>query len=118
VRIWTAQFGYDGQDRVDITRGSAAGVRAFAPSWKLVSGVKDGSLSWGRYTELYLEEMRVSWIDQRKWWARLLRMPSVTLVCYCKFTPEHQCHRFLLADILVQIQQRYGVPVERMGERP
>lgn len=60
--IATARIGYRGcaDERVlDTTVKSGMGLGAvFAPTWKLVMGVKRGELSWSAYVEGYTALMR------------------------------------------------------------
>jgi len=107
VKIWTARVDYKGEDRLDITIKKDINP-AFTPTWKMVSGHKNKIISWEEYTRLYLEKMRVSYMHNRVEWNKILNMEEVTFVCFCK---AKQCHRYLLADLFVNLGATY------MGER-
>jgi len=91
---------------LDVTvKSSSSWASAFAPTWEMVSGHKDGSLSDREYERLY-----TSILDQvgeepfRKLYEHGVDKGSrLTLLCYCpggKF-----CHTHLLIDYAVK---RYG----------
>ncbi len=98
LEVYTSRVSYRGRDRFDITVKS--GVEAFAPTWGMVRGFKNGSISEEDYTEKYLEMMRKSKEERPEIWRELLEKDRVVLVCYCK--AGEFCHRLLLADILVE----------------
>lgn len=107
LKVWTAQFRYKGDDRLDIT--VKTGNKAFSPVWSMVMGHKNGTLTDEQYTDLYIKRMRYSYKKYGDEWAKLLQMEEVTLVCFCK--AHDFCHRYLLADILVKCGAKY------MGEK-
>lgn len=135
VTIHTARYNYRGADRFDITirgarearrRGHAAPGEVFAPPlwlWsyakythKLPPGVDpppDASVPGGDifdwYAEHYLTAMRASYKAHRPAWDALLGREEATLVCFC--ADPAQCHRGLLAGILVRCGATY------LGER-
>lgn len=89
---------------IDIT--VKTGLQTFAPTWEMVIGLKKGKISWKQYKELYLEKMRDSYRKHRPTWERLLKRDKVVLACYC--AKPDQCHRSILADILVKLGAEYG----------
>lgn len=104
MKVYTAQFGYRGEDRLDIT--VKLGEKAFAPSWDMVLEYKKGALSEAQYEELYLERMRRSYVANRAAWDNVLKMERVVLVCFCR--AGDFCHRVLLAKIFEKLGAKYG----------
>lgn len=94
--VWTAQYSYNGPDRLDVT--VKTGIKAFAPTWEMVLRYKSGVLSNVQYEEQYIALLRRSWRENRTEWQKLLRMSEVTLVCFCK--PGNFCHRVLLGKVM------------------
>ena len=110
VKLYTAQYRYSGNDRLDITvKGKDPVGRIFAPTWKMVMGSKEGIISWTEYQEMYREMMQASYRQHRDIWNSILNRHEVTLVCFCK--ADSTCHRYLLADYLTKLGAEY------MGER-
>lgn len=98
LKIYTSQFRYSGDDRLDITVKS--GRKEFAPTWDMVMGHKSDALSDEDYIVMYKQLMNQSYKNNRKVWKELLNRDSVTLVCYCakgKF-----CHRVVLAEMMAK----------------
>ena len=82
---------------LDITVKS--GDKVFAPTWRIVMALKNGEISWKEYEAEYRQMMQRSQNAFKDHWIELLQKDSVTLICYCQ-KPE-QCHRSLLAEMLV-----------------
>ena len=57
LKVYTAQYGYRGKDRLDITVKS--GDRTFAPTWDMVMDYKSGKITQEEYTEMYYDLMRM-----------------------------------------------------------
>lgn len=50
MKLYTAQYSYSQNDRLDITvKGKDPVGRVFAPTWKMVMQSKEGRLSWDDY---------------------------------------------------------------------
>lgn len=115
LHVWTARISYPMvPDRLDITRRAAEkdpnGPGApFAPSRLIVTWVRRGVIDWdgriGSYVELYTDEMRKSYVQNRAAWDALLARSEVTLCCFC--TQHLLCHRSLLARILERLGAVY-----------
>lgn len=103
LKVYTSQYRYSGNDRLDITVKS--GDKTFAPTWKMVIGHKRCSMSNELYIELYLQLMRKSYKKYKAKWQELLNQETVTLVCFCG--KGNFCHRYLLANILVKLGAEY-----------
>jgi uncharacterized protein (DUF3820 family) len=110
VKIYTAQYRYSGEDRLDVTvKGKDPVGRIFTPTWKMVMGSKEGKISWDEYRKMYREIMQDSYRQHRDTWNSILNRDEVTLVCFCK--ADSTCHRYLLADYFTKLGAEY------MGER-
>ena len=106
--VYTSQFRYNGERRLDITAGKGSDL--FRPDWEQVKAFKSGNMSEKEYTDYYHEKMVKSYKEGRSSWDRLLKCDWVVLVCYCR--ADTFCHRYLLADYL----QKCGAIYE--GEIP
>ncbi|MDD4274017.1 MAG: DUF488 family protein [Desulfobacter postgatei] len=106
MKLYTAQYKYAGDDRLDITvKGKDPIGRCFAPTWKMVMG----SISWDEYKQMYRELMQKSYQGKLSAWNDILGRDEVTLVCFC--ASGTNCHRYLLAGYLEKLGAEY------MGER-
>jgi hypothetical protein len=108
VKIWTAQYAYSGEDRFNITIGANINT-AFAPTWEIVTGLRNKIISEDEYTRRYLRLMRISYMHHRGEWNKILNMDEITFVCFCK--ANSFCHRYILANLFV------GMGATYMGER-
>jgi len=110
MKLYTAQYRYTGEDRLDITiKGKDPIGRFFAPTWKMVMASKEKKFSWDEYKSMYRELMRKSYLENRNIWDEILMQEEVTMVCFCK--AGMNCHRYLLAGYLEKLGAEY------MGER-
>ena len=110
MKLYTAQYRYSGNDRIDITvKGQDPIGKCFAPTWKMVMASKEKRLSWDEYKQKYKNLMQKSYLQNYHIWNDILNRKEVTLVCFCK--PGTSCHRYLLADYFEKIGAAY------MGER-
>ena len=106
LEVWTAQYRYNGPDRLDITAKSKDPLgKYFAPTWDLVLRYKDKSISEEEYTQEYLELMHNVYRKYPNVWRQLLSRKRVVLVCFCR--PNTFCHRILLARILEKLGATY-----------
>lgn len=88
-----------------------SGAVQTAPTWAMVRGIKQGTLSEAAYTRLYYARLDYWWDRDPLFFEELLTYPSLALGCYCR--PGTFCHRHLLVSYLTQTgQAHYG------GERP
>lgn len=103
LRFYTAQMAVaaklSGMYTLDITvKGRHPIGSAFAPTWNIVMGHKEGRITDEQYTEVYWQLMRKSWQNNRGIWNTLLKdTKEVVLLCYCR--PGNFCHRLVLANI-------------------
>lgn len=91
-----------------------SGNRLFAPSWEMVMGHKEGTISDAEYTATYLARMAKSRLEHPAGWATLLDHTKVAVMCYC--TPGKFCHRHLFVPIMKQYLEDQGHTVQLMGE--
>lgn len=101
-----------GIELIDTTVKS--GDPIFAPTWDIVSAVKEGRITPEQYTEVYLELMRKSFKEHRDAWLALLSKPVIAIACYCKTGAF--CHRHLLLSYLEKACQFFGIPYTLAGE--
>ena len=97
--IYTAHYRWPAKDRTDITvKGQDPIGRYFAPSWDMVKGVKDGTMTEQEYIDRYLQILKNV---PTKAWDWLLSEETRTFVCFCN--KEEFCHRNILLNYLLQI---------------
>ena len=99
-------------DALDITVKS--GDPCFAPTWSMVMGYKDGSLTEADYTEAYTRLMRQSLKDNPDRWLQVAQSRTVTFLCYCKAGTF--CHRYILVDLMTKYAESIGIDVFYAGE--
>lgn len=104
--IWTAQYRYKGVGRLDVTvKGRDPLGRVFAPTWDLVMGVKNGTLTEEEYSQSYkghinhIFSIKPRHVAVQQIIDKHAEIGTLVLVCFCR--PYSFCHRYLLADILV-----------------
>lgn len=119
IKIWTLQVGSwrlardKGIPYFDIT--VRTGIKAFAPTWDMVSSYKAGALSEADYTSAYKQLMRKSIVSHQKYWDELNDVPEFAIMCYCP--PGSFCHRLLLAQYLkAYLESKFDTEVVLMGE--
>lgn len=104
AKIFTASIPQQkGKKYLDITVKS--GDKTFAPTWKMVMGLKNGEITREQYIEEYTEMMRKSYKENRDRWEEVLGLDEVVLACYCK--PDQFCHRVLLAKMMEKCGAEY-----------
>ena len=112
--LYTAQYRYPGQDRLDITvKGNNVAGKIYAPTWQMVQAVKEKTITEEEYTGRYYNLLIERWKTNGEEMMRLVNMVSdrdMTLVCFCPSGAF--CHRHLLVEFL-----RHNWAVEYGGER-
>ena len=89
---------------VDITRKSADGRIAvqLAPEWLWINGMKNGTMCYKDYIQLYLDKLVnlnkdiADWLEEK---AGLEK--TITFVCYCP-NDNVECHTYLAALFFVR----------------
>ena len=104
MKIYTAQYNYSGDDRLDITvKGNTSPGSVLAPTWEMVRGLQQGKLNQWDYTikyfSLLMSRIYASGYVYRVQLEEIVtNRQQLTLVCFC---PSGQfCHRILAAHML------------------
>ena len=88
---------------LDITVKSAGGwARAFTPTWPMVMGYKQGTISDQEYTQAYLkiiERAQLTIVSELVQYGRAMG-DRVTFLCYCK--DGAFCHTHILIEYLTR----------------
>lgn len=99
IKLKREQYRYNEKDRLDVTvKGAKGFAKWLAPTWKMVMGHKDGSLSDEEYIKMYLSKLEgtpsfvISELEKLG--------PEITFVCFC--ANGSFCHTYLLMDYLVE----------------
>lgn len=108
LKVYTAQYRYAGQHRLDITvKGKDPVGRVFAPNWDIVMKHKNNP-NYGdkEYTEDF-HNLMIASLDSCTdvWMEDVLKRGYVVLVCFCPAGAF--CHRKLVAEYLVQLGAKY-----------
>lgn len=74
------------------------GMIEFAPTWDIVMGIKNNSITEEEYTKRYCDLMRKSYNKYSDTWQELINSDLFAISCFCN--ENDFCHRFLLAKIL------------------
>lgn len=116
MNIYTAQYSYKGDDRIDITvKGNVYPGNVLAPTWEMVRPLQQGKLSQWDYTLKYFSLIinrfyLYSDSTRKSFTAIANNYETITMVCFC---PSGEfCHRVLAARMLEEM----GFGVYR-GER-
>lgn len=118
MRLFTAQMARYRQlkdsDAYLLDTTIKSGIKIFAPTWEMVMGVKNGTMSEETYTQLYLERMRDSYRRFTPEWLALFKHEVVVAFCYC---PDGCfCHRYQLAEMLGCVAKCKHLPFTYLGE--
>lgn len=95
---------------IDVTPTSNSPL---SPSPELMSDYRNDKITWDEYTERFKEEMNTPTIE-----ALLLDIAKqainedVYLLCYDKAQKAHDCHRFILMDIIEELAKANNIPVK------
>ena len=121
--IRTARVDYSGIGEelvLDVTVKNAKGQdRVFAPTWDMVMASKKELITWEEYTEQYLSLMRERYLQNQKHFFEVCSAGEIVLLCFCRNSVmgEKHCHRYLLADVLVQVAtKKLGIDAKYEGE--
>lgn len=117
--LYTAQYRYPGRDRIDITvKGNDIAGKLYAPTWQMVQGVKNNTMTEEEYTGLYYNLLITRWNDSQDFRDSTMRLVNIfgktdrdiTFVCFCP--ADTFCHRYLLVTFL-----QHNWAIEYGGER-
>ncbi len=98
--IYTSRLNYSGNDRFDITvKGQDPLGKHFAPTWEMVKGIKNGTISQQLYTLAYTGILSKSHATNYQVWQQVQNMypTRITFVCFCPTNTF--CHRQILAEV-------------------
>jgi uncharacterized protein YeaO (DUF488 family) len=96
VKLTRAQIRI-GVKGMDVTVKSAKGfARSFAPTWTMVMGYKNGTLTETQYTEQYMKILGAVSVEAWRWLYAQAVNDEVVLLCFCK--DRQFCHTHLLID--------------------
>lgn len=92
-----------------------SGYSFFSPTWDIVLGHKNGTVSDEEYTKEYRRLMIASMKTfPMKWEAFLADHQPIALGCYCK--PDVFCHRHLLRGLFEELCKKRGIEFLYYGE--
>lgn len=123
MNLWTIQVARWklAKDRgivfIDTTVKSAKEYAFLAPTWDMVMGHKQGTVSDTGYTELYYELLRSRYKENKQPFIKLLldfKDSDIAVACYC--ATGRFCHRHLLVNILQAIAVKEKIPFNYKGE--
>ena len=100
VKLTRAQI-RPGVKGVDVTVKSSKGfARAFSPTWSMVMGYKNGTLTEAQYTEQYLKILGAVSVEAWRWlYAQAAEGGEVVLLCFCR--DGQFCHTHLIIQYAV-----------------
>lgn len=111
--IYTSDIHYRGNNKLNVTK--ATGIVTFAPTWNIITGLHQHTLSETEYQEQYLDTMKLSYkTNTSMWQSMILDKDEVVLCCYC--LPNSFCHRYLLAAILKGMGCKYQGELIKIGK--
>lgn len=100
--IYTSTYRYGGNDRLDITvKGQDPLGRLFAPTWDMVMGYKNGTLSQEGYTKAFAQKFGQAFSPENLPILNAIKEKyhgGLTLVCFCR--RGDFCHRLVVAGAL------------------
>lgn len=101
------------EDYLDITVKS--GDLRLAPTWNMVKGIKNGTMTKNEYTWQYYELIEKSIEDDKEFWLELIKRDELIVACYCKAFKF--CHRYLLVSVFEKLCKDNNVPFVYIGEK-
>lgn len=95
------------------------GMSIWAPTWDMVSRVKDyikgiGDYSEADYTRDYKALIRKRFEANPQPFRDFCRLDRVAIMCYCP--AGSFCHRYIMVDILEMLCTHWGIPFKYNGE--
>ena len=126
--LYTAQYRYPGNDRLDITvKGNNVAGKIYAPTWEMVNKWKVAELSDEDYTSMYYDLLINRFHNMKDFKETTFKMidmlcgtndmpeRDLTLVCFCH--AGSFCHRYLFVNWLTfnYPQVKYGGEKKKMS---
>jgi hypothetical protein len=109
LEMYTAPYGYAGDDRVDVSFNGGSFV--FAPPRPLLFEYRLGRMSPEQFQAEYRRFLEGSFMQHMHNWDILLASVSIVLVCSCN-ADDASCHRHVLIDFLKRFGAVYRGTVE------
>ena len=85
LEIYTAAFGYEGDDKIDVSFNS--GNFALTPPRHLIFEYRLGRLSQDEFRASYCRILEESFLQNMYNWNNILDSPRIVLVCSCNAGP-------------------------------
>jgi len=101
------------EDYLDITVKS--GDLRIAPTWNMVKGIKNGTMTKVEYIKQYKELIEKSIIENKGFWLELIERDELIIACYCK--AYSFCHRYLLVEIIEKLCKENDILFSYVGEK-
>lgn len=84
------------------------------PSWDLVMGIKNGTITEEEYLEEYIKKLEYTSKVYLEEWFTVLDRGEIAISCFCSC--DTFCHRFILAEFIYDVANEYGYDVNLIGE--
>lgn len=84
------------------------------PSWELVQGVKNNTISEEEYTNAYVNKLKATSSLFLNEWFHYFDKGNIALSCFCG--KNSFCHRHILLNFMSQLAHEYNYDVNIMGE--
>ena len=102
VKLTRAQI-RPGVKGVDVTVKSAKGfARSFVPTWSMVMGYKNGTLTEAQYTEQYMKILDAVSVEAWRWLYAQAVNGEVVLLCYCRDVDAQGQRVFCHTHLIIQ----------------
>lgn len=100
MALYTGTISYGGNDRLDITvKGQHEFGKLFAPTWEMIKRYRETG-DWQEYLRDYYAILDAN-PEAVKRLCKMAIIWDVTLVCYCPKVNYPHCHRWALAQYMV-----------------
>ncbi|MEI6126316.1 MAG: hypothetical protein WCQ99_07140 [Pseudomonadota bacterium] len=100
LKIYTAPFAYEGEDRVDVSFNG--GNFVLTPPRSLLFDYRLGRVSPEKFQDEYCRFLESSFIQHLYSWERILESGKIVLVCSCN-AGDAACHRHVLINFLKRL---------------
>ncbi len=104
LAIYTADYGYVGEDRFDVS--FQGGHFMLTPSKRLLLDFRLARIKAKDFKEQYFDQLEASFIQHQYTWDEMLELDRIVLVCSCNASGK-ACHRHVLIEFLKQFGATY-----------
>jgi uncharacterized protein YeaO (DUF488 family) len=115
LKVYTADYGYSGEDRYDVS--FQGGHFMFAPTKKLLLDFRLNRISARDFQEQYFDQLEASFIQHQYTWDEMLELERIVLVCSCNGEGT-VCHRHVLIEFLKQFGAHYQGKLKAQTRKP